>query len=470
MRYIPYVFLLSVWSWGGWFQAQDTLTLGDFMRQVKAYHPVAKVAALFPEQGAAQLQEARGLYDPYLQGKFDQKDYDGSRYWRTFDGGLNWQSPYAFSVQGGFETNSGVFLNPEQTLPNQGQAYLDVTVPLGKGLLMDAPRLAVRQAKIDQQDLEVARQQQLNDLLFMAGQRYWEWAGAHAYQQVADDARIQAELRFMGIRDRFLSGDAAGIDTVDAYVQWQSFEVDYLDAALMVQKSEQDLIAYNWTGQGQLLAIETTPFQLLVDSMITAENNQANISFLVNQHPEVQRYTYKLANLAAERRYKQESLKPKLDLSYRALSAKTAFTESANGEVDSWWNPNDYKFKASFGFPLFVREARGALAVNSVKQETAVLERNLKQAEITAKVSAAQAEVSNYFSQLTISQIMVRRYKALLAAEEEKFRLGESTLFVVNSRAQKLLSAQQKLISVRAKYEQALIKRAWAAGRLWQAY
>jgi hypothetical protein len=50
-------------------------------------------------------------------------------------------------IKAGFDNNEGVYLNPENTVPNQGLTSLGVTVPLGQGLFINQRMADVRKAK-----------------------------------------------------------------------------------------------------------------------------------------------------------------------------------------------------------------------------------------------------------------------------------------------------------------------------------
>ena len=54
----------------------------------------------------------------------------------------------------------------------------------------------------------------------------------------------------------------------------------------------------------------------------------------------------------------------------------------------------------------------------------------------------------------------------MLKAEESKFSIGESSMFLVNSREIKLLETQQKLAELKTKFFKSLLGVQWAAGQL----
>ena len=55
--------------------------------------------------------------------------------------------------------------------------------------------------------------------------------------------------------------------------------------------------------------------------------------------------------------------------------------------------------------------------------------------------------------------------KRLLALENSRFQLGESSLFLLNSREVKLIEAQIKLVKFQAELYTAQAAVEWAAGR-----
>ena len=68
--------------------------------------------------------------------------------------------------------------------------------------------------------------------------------------------------------------------------------------------------------------------------------------------------------------------------------------------------------------------------------------------------------------QIVTQEEMVTNYSTLLQAENEKFRIGESSIFLLNSREQKLIEAQLKQLKLQAQYQKMQWKLRWAMGLL----
>ncbi|MEY4852957.1 MAG: hypothetical protein RIS99_1352, partial [Bacteroidota bacterium] len=174
MRIFGLLFLFSAIGVLG--QNNQILTRDAFVEQVKQHHPIAFAAGLMDNKAAATVLQARGAFDPALQGKLNQKTFSGTQYFNLLETGLllPTRSPVEFSM--GWEQNAGTFVNPEDKTPSTGLGSLGIGVNLGKGSLMDARRASLRQALLLQDAAPFQIQSMLSDLLAQAEMDYWNWA------------------------------------------------------------------------------------------------------------------------------------------------------------------------------------------------------------------------------------------------------------------------------------------------------
>jgi len=61
---------------------------------------------------------------------------------------------------------------------------------------------------------------------------------------------------------------------------------------------------------------------------------------------------------------------------------------------------------------------------------------------------------------------MLSNFKTMLKAEESLFRNGESSLFLINSRENKVLEIERKLIELKTKYYKTIYALQWSTGLL----
>lgn len=189
------------------------------------------------------------------------------------------------------------------------------------------------------------------------------------------------------------------------------------------------------------MAPNVTPEQLdnlAIDDVLGTNLLQLE-SFEIENHPKLQALNFKIDQLEVNKRLKAEMLKPQLDLNYNFI------TEPVN-ELQGF-NTNDYKAGIYFKLPLFLRKERGDLKLAKVKLNQAELDLNYQRLQLRNKINATQQAINSYNKQLETYQTIVSNYGQLLSAEERKFSFGESSVFLINSRENKLIDAQLKQIS-----------------------
>ena len=125
---------------------------------------------------------------------------------------------------------------------------------------------------------------------------------------------------------------------------------------------------------------------------------------------------------------------------------------------------NNHKFAITLNQPLFIRKERGKLNQVRLKQLGTQYERQQIGREITNTVQAAFNEVKTLSQQIATQQDANRNQEVLVSAEQRKFDIGESSIFLVNTRESKLIDMRIKLESLRAKYEKAIATLVYAAG------
>lgn len=111
------------------------LTPEAVMELVRNNHPVAKQAALLVNRAAAELQSARGGFDPALQLDASRKTFDGKNYYYYTNPELQLPTAAAVTLRAGTESNGGDQLANETTRGRS--SYLGIELPLGNGLSTD---------------------------------------------------------------------------------------------------------------------------------------------------------------------------------------------------------------------------------------------------------------------------------------------------------------------------------------------
>lgn len=441
-------------------QAQDTLSLEAFLSAVKTYHPVAKSAALGVEIAKAEITAARGAFDPVLQNNISRKELGGLLYYDQQLSELKIPTWYGVEVVAGIESVSGQRVSSPDTKGNS--SYVGFSVPVAKGLLMDRRRADLQQAKIFQELSEQEQQAVLNDLLYEAAQAYWAWWQQYRIQALFRQAIINAQQRFRLVKTGFQIGERPAIDTVEALAQLRSFQLMEQEIALGVRNTQLDVTVFLWQANGEAYTLPQAVIPQQSSPVMLEMMQPERLLQLVQRHPELLQYRFKLEALEVERRLKFQSLLPSVYLKYNQLNKSHDLMKS----FTTPWLENNYRYGVSISVPLRFSEGRGEYRKAKLKIEQTELQQLNKQVSLQTKVQQYYNEWRQLAQQIILQQQAVELYAQLQRGEEIRFANGESSLFLINSREQKTLEARQKLIELEGKEQKARASVLWAAGVL----
>jgi len=465
MKYVYLSVLLGITNVAFSQENQKTLSALQFMQMVKQYHPTAKQAALIIEKAKADITIARGSFDPLLYNSRAQKTFDGTDYYAYNRPELTIPTWFGIDIYTGLEKLNGNRTNPTDT---KGEtSYLGISIPLGKNLLMDKRRAALQTAKIFREASEPERRNMLNNLLLDAMKQYWQWVQYYQMYKIINDAVAVNEKRLELVKNSFRLGDRPAIDTTEALTQLQSFQVMRENAWMQWQNATLELSVFLWTKDDQ-------PYNLSPDIAPAAEEASMNITdnslpvlqelvdAALKNHPELQVYRFKLEALNIEKKLKFQELLPTVNFRYNQLGKGYDILKTDAGPLFE----NNFQYGLTIGLPLRLSAGRGEYKKARLKIQETQWEQYLKQAQIENKVKTCFNELSALKNQLLIQEKAYQNYVALQRAEETRFAIGESSLFLINARENKALEALQKLQELRAKYLITVNALQWAAGLL----
>ncbi len=444
----------------GYCLAQDTLLLAhdEFLAVVRNYHPLAFRYQLQNRIAADEIQKARGNFDPLASAKNGAKTIDGLNYYKETHVELGIPTWYGIELNGNYNYIDGQKLNNSVT--KGGLFQFGITLPLAKNLLYDKRRALLDQARFGLQMTEAEQQVLTNQLMLDAENIYWEWVKQYEIYQLQSRTVAVNQQRLQLTQKTLEYGERAAIDTTEALSQLQSFELQLQEAYLKFVKATQELSLFMWTKDRAPyeLSSAVAPAENLIENN-AYENYSVLLTALesrpLNQHAAVQYYTRKQRVLESERRLKQQSLLPKLDFTYNFFNK-----EQYKADYLPLFQ-NNYQYGLKLEIPLLLREARADYRIAKSKIEQNQLDTDYKQQELNTKIITYRNEVINYRNQIDIAQQNIINYRRLLTAEETRFGNGESSLFLINTRENKLLETEQKLIELRLKFVNSYNRLKW---------
>lgn len=447
MKQLLFAFLLFGFAAFGQEFATKEFTYTEFLGYVKKYHPLVKNANLEINKAQANLMMARGGFDPKIEVDFSKKQFKDKEYYSILNSSFKIPTWYGIEIKAGFDNSEGVYLNPQNTLPNQGLTSLGVTVPIGQGLFINQRMADVRKAKMQMKLSQSERKLQAIAVLYDASLTYFNWKKNFNEVKLYEDYNKNAQTRFKGIRTLIIQGDKPAIDSIEAGIIVKNRLLNLEDSKLKLAKAKLEIANFLWLENNIPLELaeelfpETQLEFTIQESLRT--NDLLNTDFSITNHPKINALQSKIDILNVEKKLKANMLLPKIDVGYSYL-AEPSYLDN--------YQFQDYKIGLDFYFPLFLRKERGSLKLAKYKVQETEFVLDLEKVQLTNKINAQKLEIASLLIQKDLIKDLVQDNMTMLNSEERLFSFGESSLFLINTRENNLVSAQLSQIALENRF------------------
>ena len=443
--------VLFAFSWFSFSQSdslENVLRFDEYLGYVKKFHPIVKQANLVIDESQAKLLKSRGAFDPKIDVDYDKKRLKGTEYWDQLNATFKVPTWFGVELKASFEENTGDFLNPENFIPDGGLYSAGVSVPVLRGLLINDRMASLKQAKLFREQAKVDRDIYVNNILFEASKVYFKWLKSYNELKLFENFLVNAEQRYRGVVRGVELGENAQIDATEARIALNSRKLSLEQSRVKLLKASLELSTFLWLDNNipvelQPNVIPDVDTEPIVDTTFNLDQLRSQ-EVIIDAHPKLQSLDFKRQSLNVERRLKANMLLPRVDLEYNFL------TETP--DIGRSFNTQDYKGGFKISTPLFLRKERGALKLAKIKLSDTEFEIDATRVNLQNKINGLKQELDSYVTQNEITVQMVGDYQQMLKAEERKFQLGESSLFLVNSRESKLIEGQLKAIEIQNKF------------------
>ena len=422
-------------------------TYNEFLGYVKKFHPLVKTANLELNRAQANLMMARGGFDPKIEVDFDKKQFKDSDYYSILNSSFKIPTWYGIELKASFDNNEGIYLNPENTVPNQGLTSFGVSIPLGQGLFINQRMADLRKAKFQIQLSNADRKLQAIQVLYDASVAYFNWKKNFDEVKLYQNYSSNAQIRFKGIQSLIEQGDKPAIDSTEAKIIVKNRLLNLEDSNLKLTKSKLELSNFIWLENNLPLELSDAlipeeKLELTIQETLRT-NDLLNQDFSITNHPKIDALQNKIDILTVEQNLKANLLLPKIDVGYSYLSEPSY--------IDNY-QFKDYKVGLNFSFPLFLRKERGNLKLAKLKVQETIFALDLEKVQLTNKINAQKIEIASLTKQQTIINDLVKDNSTMLNSEERLFSFGESSMFLINSRENNLVSAQLSQIALENRF------------------
>lgn len=442
----------------GFAQSGNLFDYNSFLLEVRKNNPLAARADNNIEYGKVQLKAAKGNFDPQLNSFIESKQFNSLDYF-TF-GSAELKQPLYTSqyLKAGYQYGQGIYLNPENSTPVIGLPYIGIEASLLQGLLFDKRRSDVIKAKHYSDYFNAEQKIQLNDLMFTASNIYVSALYTKKINGLYSYFAELANQRLKGISDLSLVGERPAIDTVEAVIFLQGRLLDKQAGEIEMIKKLNELSILSPSSSALLSNISFTDSLEQVYALIVKTRSLTIINEQ-NTNPLISQYLAKQKVLETEKRLRREMIKPVLDVSYN-------FLNTSNEVIFPSLNTNNYKWGATFSFPLFLRKSRNEFKMAVLEAKNNELETINKQNQINFKRQYILEAIRITAGQILNAERSSAYSKLLVEAERLKFMNGESSLFLLNSRESKWLESELKLAEYKLNFIKSFIELTYVNGDL----
>lgn len=426
------------------------ITLEEVLRSIDVRHPLLDAARVERDVAAGDLQSAEGAFDVawrtrgtvvplggYPSGRIDTLIEVPTPWWGlTLFSGYRWGSDSFAPYDEKLETNE------------IGEVRVGAALPFWRNGPIDRRRANIERAELGRPLAELTVAEREIELTRVASLRYWDWVGAGKRLRIAKEALEVAIDRDADVAARAASGDIPAIEKTENARAILQRRQQVIAAQRALVASAFELSLYYRDGEGEPIR----PPEGRLPQDLPAPNKarplgSAAVAESIGRRPEMARLGYLRAQGAVEREWAGNQRAPAIDL--------TVVGSQDLGEGDPKRRPFELEISLFIDVPIETNVAEGRVKAADAQLARVEAQAAFAADQIAAQVLDASAAVDLAFERFEVAREELRVAHELEVGEREKFRLGDSTLLIVNLREQATLDAAIREVDAAVDYHKA---------------
>ncbi len=417
--------------------SRDTLNLDTFIEIVRENHPLIKKANIYDQIGEAYLLKGQGTLDPKILSDFGHKNFNETNYFSLWQSQVKVPTKLPIDFSMGYERNNGTFLNDQNFIPTNGLIYGGININVLRGFIFDEQRFGISYSELLKDKTIIEKEIIVRETLIQSINSYLQWSYAQEEYELMQEYLNLVSDRHLNILQLYFNGDKPAIDTIESTLIINSAEKQRLDSKNKLIKKQQDASLFMWNEYGNPLSI---------NSDIAPENLSDIIDYMqklvgmidpnFENDPLLQKLTNEAEILSLEVKLEKENLKPKLDIKYNTL------INLGKDELAPTYSLNDFKYGVAFELPIRNRKTKGALRLNNAKISQLGFDKIYYLQKLVTKNQELLGRRNIIKDLLATVETKISNSQLLYSAEQIKFNLGESSVFLINQREIKILEAE----------------------------
>ncbi|MFO0560513.1 MAG: TolC family protein [Polyangiales bacterium] len=431
----------------------QSLEVQTVVDSVQAVLPTLIAAERERDAANAELLGAEGGFDPTLRARGAVLPLGYYRY-ATVDVTVEQPTPlWGASVFAGYRFG-GPLVPGSSGIPDYygymqtntaGEIRAGVNIPLLRNGPIDRRRAQIQQrsqgVRIAEADLERAR----IDATRMATIRYWEWVAAGRKLVVARDLLRVASERNAGLLIRAESGDLPRYEAQDNARTVLSRESSVVSSEQSLQRAAIELSLFYRDQEGRPLLPNTAalPGSLPApDAAFTASAAEpARETYALDHRPELRRIEAQRAQARVELDVANNQMLPQVD-----LVAQVSQDIGGSFSMSDTRGRTELSAGVAIEVPIVMRQQFGRLRAAEAALARIEAQRTFARDRVLADVRDAVTQLRAALLRTEITTREVQVATQVEQAERERFRQGDSNIFLVNQREQARAEAEQRRI------------------------
>lgn len=431
------------------------LTLEAYLSAVDSNFPGLASAVDQQKMSNANVLEKKGVFDPLLS---DESGY--TRMQNTSHIGeakevlFNYpkiEIPFQSGIRafGQFRYNPNSAESPYIETGEGGEYSAGVFVPFLRGLGYNEQSVALKEAKFGVQLAAQTFSLTRLDTLLKAGTVYWSWVGAKQKADVSREIQSLAGLVVSISTQQERSGDLARIYVTEAEEDVHRRNADYF-------QSQRDFQRFSFRLSSLLFDIGDKPLPLPAEVNVPVDIPRPK------EFGQTETERYVLMALRSRPELKGIDVQKKI-ADVQLKLAQNQLLPALNGVLtegdDTGFNGIGHVYRAQLTFsqPLLMRTARGKVAAAKLRLDKLEKDRQAETQRIKNEVYDAISAINMAYERFLSLDLQVNRAQQVYMGERERFKVGDSTVFLIAERERQLNEAKVRLIESEVEYHVGLL-------------
>lgn len=442
-------------------RAEPPLTLADVLRAVSERHPLLRAAAQDQAVAAADVLSAEGAFDPSLRARGAVIPYGPYPNERVDVIAEQPTTLWGSRVFGGWRYGRGSFAvyDGKYETGTLGEARLGAAVPLWRDGPIDRRRAGIQKAEIGTDAARASVEQVRLEAMRAASHRYWDWVATGQKAQIARAMLEIAVARDAGLAVRVERGDIPAFERAENERAIHQRRAALAQAMRAFQSAQIDLSLFYRGPDG---SAELVPEGRVPSAFPEPSAGPWNLGegerVALARRPELKRLEVARDQARIDRDLANNQRKLGIDLSAAVTKDFGAF------EADPKRLKPELEVAVLVDIPLMTRVQDGRLKAAEAQMSRVTEQTRFQKDRVVADVRDASSAVDMARERLAAVRAEVAVSRNLVAAERQRFELGDGTLLFVNLRETALAEAQGKEIDALAEHYKALASRKAATG------